>query len=379
MENIEPTEAQTKGAGLLRPSVWRDIILLAICYYIAGRIGISLAVPPGYATIIWPASGVALCALLARGSARWPGIWLGSFILNAVVGVDNAMPGPANWQVFAIAAALASGAALQALVGFSIALRFADDVDLTDFRRVGRAIFAVIVVPCLIAPTIGVATLLFSGASGLDMAWSNWSTWYMGDLLGVLLTLPILLFSSRSPVAVRWNGQLLREIHSLVALSLVATLLLTFYAWKFISEQEYGRAKNSFSTMASNSEEALRHRIQIYQTGMQGAAAFVASSHNVTPTEWRNYIDRLDLARAYPGMRGIGIFEQAEDTDIPALAEKLRLQYGEQFRIHAQVQREPHYIIARIEPLSANYAALGLDLAFEEGRREATRCPRPGP
>lgn len=371
MENIEPTEAQTKGAGLLRPSVWRDIILLAICYYIAGRIGISLAVPPGYATIIWPASGVALCALLARGSARWPGIWLGSFILNAVVGVDNAMPGPANWQVFAIAAALASGAALQALVGFSIALRFADDLDLTDLRRVGRAIFAVIVVPCLIAPTIGLATLLFSGASGLDMAWSNWSTWYMGDLLGVLLTLPILLFSSRSPVAVRWNGQLLREIHSLVALSLVATLLLTFYAWKFISEQEYGRAKSSFSTLASNSEEALRHRLQIYQTGMQGAAAFVASSDNVTPPEWRDYIDRLDLARAYPGMRGIGIFEQTEDADIPALAEKLRLQYGEQFRIHPQVQREPHYIITRIEPLSANYAALGLDLAFEEGRSEA--------
>ncbi len=371
MENTEPSQAQAKGAQLLRLRVWRDIILLAICYYIAGRIGISLAVPPGYATIIWPASGIALCVLLARGPARWPGIWLGSFAFNIMVGLENSVETWGDWQVFAIAAAVASGAALQALVGFRMALGFANGLDLSNLRRLGSAMVQVVFLPCFIAPTIGVSILFLSGTIDLELAPRNWSTWYSGDLFGVLLTLPILLFSRRSPVAVRWHGRLLQGIHSLVAISLVATLLLTLYAWKFISEQEYDRAEGYFSAMAADTEEALRHRLQIYQRGMQGAAAFVASSDEVSAADWRSYVNRLDVSRAYPGVRGIGIFEEADNDDLSALEARLKQEYGNEFKIHPQVRGEPHYVINRVEPLSANYAALGLDLAFEEGRRDA--------
>ena len=34
--------------------------LLATLYVVTGKLGLLLAVPPGYATIIWPASGVML-------------------------------------------------------------------------------------------------------------------------------------------------------------------------------------------------------------------------------------------------------------------------------------------------------------------------------
>ncbi|WP_290755187.1 MASE1 domain-containing protein, partial [Henriciella sp.] len=58
------------------------MLILALGYFTAGYIGLKLAVPPGYATIIWPASGVALCGLLLRGRTIWPGVWLGSFAIN---------------------------------------------------------------------------------------------------------------------------------------------------------------------------------------------------------------------------------------------------------------------------------------------------------
>ena len=367
MDNIEPSRARSTGTNLLRPTLWRDIVILAICYYLAGCVGISLAVPPGYATIVWPASGVALCALLARGPARWPGIWLGSFAFNVMVGLESS----GNWHAFAIAAAVASGAALQALVGFRMAREFQDGLDLSNLPRLGRAIVVVIFFPCLIAPTAGVIMLLLFGKIDLDFASGNWFTWYFGDLFGVLLTLPILLFSRRSPVAVRWHGRILQGIHSLVAISLVATLLLTLYAWKFISEQEYSRADGYFSAMAAETEDALRHRLQIYQRGMQGAAAFVATSENITASEWRDYLSRLDLSDAYPGLRGIGIFQQAEGADLSALRDQIQSEYGNEFDIHPRIPRDTHYVITKVEPLSANYAALGLDLAFEEGRREA--------
>ena len=82
---------------------------------------------------------------------------------------------------------------------------------------------------------------------------------------------------------------------------------------------------------------------------------------------------QLDLARAYPGMRGMGLFNQADSGDLPALAARMQAEYGSEVEIHPPVDRGTHYVITRIEPLAANYAALGLDLAFEEGRREAIR------
>ena len=40
---------------------------VALLYATLGLIGLQLAVPPGYATIIWPASGMALAVLLMFG------------------------------------------------------------------------------------------------------------------------------------------------------------------------------------------------------------------------------------------------------------------------------------------------------------------------
>ncbi|WP_197459657.1 hypothetical protein, partial [Erythrobacter sp. HI0074] len=78
----------------------------------------------------------------------------------------------------------------------------------------------------------------------------NWRTWYIGDFFGVLLIIPILLLSHRSPVEVRWHDRSLQGASSLVAISLVTTLLLTFYAWQFISEREYGQAEANFVAIA---------------------------------------------------------------------------------------------------------------------------------
>ena len=349
----------------------RDNALLAICYFVAGYIGISLAVPPGYATIIWPASGVALCALLVRGSSLWPGIWLGSFAINVMTGFDSSAEFKEVWPVFAVAGSLGVGATFQALAGLWMARRFADGIELSNFGRVALAVLLVIVLPCVIGPTIGVGTLLAAGAINGGLVLQNWLTWYSGDFAGVILIMPILLLSSRSPVTVQWRQRSLRGANSLVAISLIATLLLTFYVWQFISEREYARAEADFAAMATHTDEALRHRLQIYQRALQGGAAFVSANRSVSPSQWRKYVERIEIARSYPGMRGFGMFEAVAEKDIPAFRKQFAREFGGRFELHPKVEREEHFVINRIEPLGRNLAALGLDLAFEQGRREA--------
>jgi len=54
------------------------IAVLALAYFVSAEIGLLLAVPPGYATPIFPAAGVALAGLLIFGYRLWPGIFIGS-------------------------------------------------------------------------------------------------------------------------------------------------------------------------------------------------------------------------------------------------------------------------------------------------------------
>ena len=58
------------------------VFMLAVAYGVTGKLGLLLATPPGYATAIWPPSGLALAALLVWGYRVWPGIALGSFLIN---------------------------------------------------------------------------------------------------------------------------------------------------------------------------------------------------------------------------------------------------------------------------------------------------------
>ncbi|MEL7728044.1 ATP-binding protein [Citromicrobium bathyomarinum] len=371
MQQKQSNERAATGQDKVPPRLLRDLAILALGYLAAGYLGIWLAVPPGYATIIWPASGVALCALLIRGDRLWPGIWLGSFFLN----IRTVFEGPFDFQqelpVLAVGVAIAFGASLQAVVGFRIARRFADGIELANSREIFRLVLLVVLLPCIIASTIGVSALMLAGTVDPSMALRNWLTWYAGDLLGVILVTPILLLSSWSPVAVRWRGQSLQGAGSLVATSLVATLLLTFYAWQFMSEREYRQAEANLAMLAKNTDNALRHRLQIYQRALAGGAAFANVEGDITPAEWGDYVTHLDLVRAYPGMHGFGMFEEVNGEDMPAFREQLAREYGNRIQVHPDVPRDRHFVINRIEPLATNFEAVGLDLAFEEGRREA--------
>ena len=42
-------------------------VLTALGYFLAGRLALLLAIPPGYATAIWPSAGIALVVILLHG------------------------------------------------------------------------------------------------------------------------------------------------------------------------------------------------------------------------------------------------------------------------------------------------------------------------
>ena len=184
-------------------------LLLAVVYFAAAKLALAAAIPPGYATPIWPPSGIALAALLLWGRPLWPGIWLGSFAANA--SVEGALVASAviatgsSVQCFAIAALIERG--------LGVPRRFA------HVREVLRFV-GTIAAGALIAPTVALLPLaLIYPLRAPDLA-SNWWTWWQGDVCGMLIFTPLIL--SWTVPGVSWTRRKVLEAVVFAALLIAA-------------------------------------------------------------------------------------------------------------------------------------------------------------
>ena len=89
--------------------------LLVIAYVASGKLGLMLALPPGYASPIFPPAGIAVAAALIGGRRTLPWIFLGSLLLNIWVGYSASHHIDATG--FIAAAAIAAASMLQAAIG----------------------------------------------------------------------------------------------------------------------------------------------------------------------------------------------------------------------------------------------------------------------
>jgi PAS domain S-box-containing protein len=280
------------------------VALLAALYFLAGKLGLSLAVPPGYATIIWPPSGIALGMLLVHGRGLAPGVFLGSFLLNALVGhAPQELPTVAE---LLLATGIAAGSTLQALVGHALVVRwFGLPVRM---RRVGDILRVLLVagpLTCLVAASCGVTSLYLLGdLPGAGLA-DNWFTWWTGDLFGVLVFLPLTLVLSGRAVLV-WRERAVRGLQAISVVLLVLPLGLTFFAWKSLAETTHRQSQAQFESLAKENEQALNARLAAYGSAARSGAGIVQSSVFVSLEEWRTFIGALRLREDYPGMMGLG-------------------------------------------------------------------------
>src|SRR5688572_12288701 len=99
-------------------------LLVALLYYVSGRLALLMAIPPGYAVAVWPAAGVALALTLAWGYRSVLGVVAASFLIN----VEPAFAAPdlaAALKSVVVALSIGIGAALQAAVAAFVVKRIA--------------------------------------------------------------------------------------------------------------------------------------------------------------------------------------------------------------------------------------------------------------
>jgi PAS domain S-box-containing protein len=199
------------------PARWLQagqILLLAAAYFAAAKVSLLVAIPPGYASAIWPPSGIALAALLLGGNRLWPGVWIGSLAAN--LSVEGSL---------LVSPVIATGSTLQA---FAIATLVRQHLGVPKrFERVREVLMFVGLVAggAIIAPTVALLPLAaIYPLAAADLV-GNWWTWWQGDASGMLIFTPLIL-TWTAPGTVRWTGRRALEAAVLLALLLVVMELV---------------------------------------------------------------------------------------------------------------------------------------------------------
>src|SRR5882724_9573632 len=88
------------------PALSAALVLIAVgfAYFVAAKLGLSMAFAAEQISLVWPPTGIALVLVLWGGYRVWPGIWLGAFLANVT-----------SHEPVMVAVAIAAGNTLEAV------------------------------------------------------------------------------------------------------------------------------------------------------------------------------------------------------------------------------------------------------------------------
>ncbi len=152
-------------------------------YFFTAKFGLSFSPVSGFATLVWPPTGIAIAAVLLSGFRVWPAVFLAAFLVNKFTGAP-----------LAVAAGIGAGNTLEAVAGAYLLKRlgfrngFYRIADVLNFSLFGAFLSSAI------SATIGVTSIFLGGIVSSASYFATWFAWWVGDMLGALVVAPLILF-----------------------------------------------------------------------------------------------------------------------------------------------------------------------------------------
>lgn len=161
--------------------------------------------------------------------------------------------------------------------------------------------------------------------------------------------------------------------HILVVL---LSFAMTISAWLYSRNQVATQTQERFNDARDRTISLIQDRMSRYEDALWSGVAHVDARQGRVPIEdWQVFSKSLHIEEKYPGVNGIGIIKQVPRPELPAfMAERAAENRG--FQIFPDHEFDVLLPITFIEPVAANAAAVGLDVAHEVNRRTALNASR---
>jgi CHASE1-domain containing sensor protein len=349
-----------------------SLVLIATGYFLAGRLGQLLAVPPSYATAIWPASGIALAGVLLLGYRVWPGIFLGALLVNGWTPLSDADGIRAAVGALLVPGSISAGATIQALLGAFLVQRF---VGFPNPLTQDRSILAFLVLSgplaCLVGASWGVATLAAVGAiEGASQLTLNWWTWWVGDVTGVIIFAPLTFICLAQPRTI-WRPRWLS-----VALPLAAAFAVTVAGFILDQVLQQYRAKLQFDRVTANAIQLLEAQVAGHLEVIDSLERHYGNSKFIDRSEFASFNRAWRHRR--PGTEAIGWLARM-DASVAADFER-RLHQGtlrdkevEKLPKSMPSGTDDRFPVLYLEPTHTNVIDLGFDFSLASRWRDLLR------
>jgi signal transduction histidine kinase len=158
-----------------------SLALVALAYYLAGRLGLELAYLDGAVAVMWPPAGLGLALLFLYGIRLWPGILIGDLLLGDFSTPLGTVLGQTVGNTLALVVATLL---LQRLAGGRVNFERTRDV---------LALVAAAAVAALVSAAFGPTALRLGDVISADEFGQVFRTWSLSDASGVLVVAPVVL------------------------------------------------------------------------------------------------------------------------------------------------------------------------------------------
>ncbi|RLA24199.1 MAG: hypothetical protein DRQ61_01595 [Gammaproteobacteria bacterium] len=345
----------TSSKGLPH-SLW-IVFTVTLAYYLAGQVGLLFSIPPSNAGVIWPASGIALAAVMVFGWTAIVGVFIGNFL--------TVFPLFPEEVTLFLSCINGFGAALQVTLAAWLINRF---VNLSDGFSTEKDIFKFLFLggplASLVSPSFNLSVHLKTGLLGAERFWESWLFWWIGDTIGVLIFAPlVLLFIGRF-------NQNWQKKTRMVAAPVIICFLLVSLAFNYTIEQEKKRIEADFYRLVDSIAYGLQSEFEKHESELELIGGFFDASEQVTKDEFSVFTrTMLTQERDQPALEWIPKITAEQRASFEVGGREI---FGSGFQISewtgqlggtvVSSSKEEYLPIFYVEPIAGNEKALGYDI-----------------
>jgi PAS domain S-box-containing protein len=343
---------------LVAPRAWQAFAITLIAYLFAAWLSLLLTIPPGIASPLFPAAGIALATALVWGRPALAAVFLGSAASNLW---HAASMGPPGLLDVAVVAGIGVGAALQAGVGALLVKRLVGQpLLLTEPSQLWRFVALAVPLAMCVSATVGLAVLRASGAVDASQALSHWGAWWVGDALGALIFTPLTLTLIAHPRADwaprRWP----------VAVPLLLVTLMMGLGIRQVVQLDAQRQRQAFEREANSAASAVFARLRQPMHALEAMRGLISESALVDRAAFRRASAPWLVDGA--GLRALGWNERVARAEISAFESREQAGGMTGFRVFDRQESSAvapadgdAQVIRFIEPQQDNAQALGVN------------------
>lgn len=161
---------------------------------------------------------------------------------------------------------------------------------------------------------------------------------------------------------------------SLAWLLLTACLALTWLASNALQSTKRQLLEKEFNLRVNETTDIIKARIQQNGQILLGGAGLFDVGGKISRSQWRAYVERLELAENYPGIQGLGFSQVIRASSLAAHTAAVQAEGFFNYNVHPLSPRPLYTSIVYLEPFNdRNKVSFGYDMMTEVTRATAMR------